>query len=51
MTHKQRKALARRKAYEKERNERNNNWPKARRFTGFTPFLRPRGTVYRLWDI
>ena len=51
MERKQRKALARRKAIVKARNIRNNNWPKARRFTGFTPFVRPRGTVYRLWDI
>lgn len=48
MTHKQRKALARRKAYEKERNERKNNWPKG--FTADNVFT-PRRHAYRFWDL
>ena len=45
MTHKQRKALARRKAYEKERNIRNNNL-KANPLNT----LGGGAMVYRLWN-
>lgn len=51
MTHKQRKALARRKAYEKQRNELRNNSPKVGGFLGFTPYRSPFCHVYRLWNI
>ena len=46
MTHKQRKALARRKAIAKARNIRNNNAKANPRTT-----LGGRAMVYRLWDI
>ena len=48
MTNKQRKALARRKAYEKERNERKNNMPKG---SSFGNIFAPRRHTCRFWDL
>lgn len=48
MTHKQRKALARRKAIAKARNIRQNNWPKG--LTADNIFA-PRRHTYRFWEM
>lgn len=48
MTHKQRKALARRKAIAKARNIRQNNMPKG---SSFGNIFAPRRHTYRFWDL